>query len=243
MGQLTTMPEPLTDRQQQMLDFIRDHLRRHGRPPTLQEIAAALDFHSANAVTCHLEALVRKGWIALTGRGIRLTAAAMQAGEDSGTRLAQKVREQEAELLALRRRLEEAEKVRQALEDRSRRAEGLAAAVRQAVVHLETFLTLEAQRQPAKAEGLEVALGILRGHLGPVLGDEAARVAAAVLEVAPLHAERCRSASRPGVCSLCDAVAAYCKLHAPGKLGYLRDKAPGSDWRDRRTASRGHATR
>jgi DNA-binding MarR family transcriptional regulator len=213
------MLEPLTDRQQQMLDFVRDHLRRHGRPPTLQEIAAALDFHSANAVTCHLEALVRKGWIEKdvhTGRGIRLTAAALQAGRDSGNRLAQKVREQEAELLALRRRLEEAEKTRQSLEDRLRRAEGLAAAVRQAVVRLETFLALEAQRQPAKAAGLEVALGILRGHLGPVLGDEAARVAAAVLEVAPLHAERCRSAGRPGECRLCDAVAAYCKLHAPG---------------------------
>jgi LexA DNA binding domain len=218
MGQLTAMPEPLTDRQQQILEHIREHLRRHGRSPTVPEIAVALDFHSPNGMTCHLEALARKGWIEndlAASRGIRLTMAALHAIGDAGLDLSLELRKRDVDIAALRRRLEETDKLRESLEERVRRAEGLAAAVRQTVARLESFLVLEAGRQPAKAEGLEAALSLLRGHLGPVLGDEAALAAAAVLEASLGHPGRCRSSGQSRGCQLCDTVAAYQNLERP----------------------------
>ncbi len=67
----------LTDRQQQILDLIRDVIRHTGYPPTRAEIAQALGFRSANAAEDHLKALARKGMIELTAgasRGIRLVS-------------------------------------------------------------------------------------------------------------------------------------------------------------------------
>ncbi len=68
----------LTDRQQQILDLIRDVIRHTGYPPTRAEIAQALGFKSANAAEDHLKALARKGMIELTAgasRGIRLVSS------------------------------------------------------------------------------------------------------------------------------------------------------------------------
>ena len=65
----------LTQRQQQILDLIRDHIDATGFPPTRAEIANHLGFRSANAAEEHLKALARKGVIELTSgtsRGIRL---------------------------------------------------------------------------------------------------------------------------------------------------------------------------
>lgn len=65
----------LTDRQQQILTLIRAHLAATGMPPTRAEIAKALGFRSATAAEDHLQALARKGAIALTpgaSRGIRV---------------------------------------------------------------------------------------------------------------------------------------------------------------------------
>ncbi|MFY1898497.1 transcriptional repressor LexA [Achromobacter xylosoxidans] len=69
------MASKLTDRQQQILDLIRQTVARTGFPPTRAEIAQALGFRSANAAEDHLKALARKGAIELTAgasRGIRL---------------------------------------------------------------------------------------------------------------------------------------------------------------------------
>lgn len=69
----------LTDRQQQILDLIRDVIQHTGYPPTRAEIAQALGFKSANAAEDHLKALARKGVIELTAgasRGIRLVTPA-----------------------------------------------------------------------------------------------------------------------------------------------------------------------
>ncbi len=71
--------QPLTRRQQEILDLIREHLDEHGAPPTRAEIAHTLGFRSANAAESHLRALARKGAIELTpgaSRGIRLNEAA-----------------------------------------------------------------------------------------------------------------------------------------------------------------------
>ena len=69
------MASKLTDRQQQILDLIRQTVTRTGFPPTRAEIAQALGFRSPNAAEDHLKALARKGAIELTAgasRGIRL---------------------------------------------------------------------------------------------------------------------------------------------------------------------------
>jgi repressor LexA len=64
----------LTDRQQAILDFLREHIAAEGRPPTLSEIAQAFGFRQARSAQDHLQALAAKGAIALVpgARGIRL---------------------------------------------------------------------------------------------------------------------------------------------------------------------------
>ncbi|WP_233237549.1 transcriptional repressor LexA [Bordetella sp. LUAb4] len=72
------MATKLTERQQQILDLIRQTLASTGFPPTRAEIAQALGFRSPNAAEDHLKALARKGAIELTAgasRGIRLKEA------------------------------------------------------------------------------------------------------------------------------------------------------------------------
>jgi repressor LexA len=55
--------KPLTHRQQQVLDYIRDHISNIGYPPTLREIAGQFDLSGPRASVKHLEALQRKGHI------------------------------------------------------------------------------------------------------------------------------------------------------------------------------------
>jgi len=65
----------LTDRQRHVLNFIREHIATTGAPPTRAEIARGLGFRSATAAEDHLQALARKGAIALSAgasRGIRI---------------------------------------------------------------------------------------------------------------------------------------------------------------------------
>lgn len=77
------MPEPLSPRQQQILDCIADWAAREGRPPTLREIAQQLGLRQHSSAQAHVEALIRKGWLARgTQHGsLRLLAAAT---EDDG---------------------------------------------------------------------------------------------------------------------------------------------------------------
>jgi repressor LexA len=67
---------PLTARQQQILDWIRQHLEATGMPPTRAEIAAGLGFRTASSAEDHLRALARKGALKLlpgASRGMQLT--------------------------------------------------------------------------------------------------------------------------------------------------------------------------
>lgn len=69
------MPDDLTPRQHEILDFIRSSLEVFGAPPTRAEIAGAFGFASHNAAEAHLKALAKKGVIVLdpgSARGIRL---------------------------------------------------------------------------------------------------------------------------------------------------------------------------
>ena len=73
----------LTARQSEVLACIRHYFEKYGFPPTIAEIAAALDIRSPNAVRDHLRALARKEAIELTpaaSRGIRLPPSASESG-------------------------------------------------------------------------------------------------------------------------------------------------------------------
>ena len=56
----------LTERQQEVLDHIRYHIRTHGMPPSRSELGRTLKLVSKSAIAYHLQALERKGWIQLT---------------------------------------------------------------------------------------------------------------------------------------------------------------------------------
>ena len=58
-----TRDRELTDRQRQVLDFIKSEIKRMGYPPTVREIGAAVGLSSSSTVHAHLEALEAKGLI------------------------------------------------------------------------------------------------------------------------------------------------------------------------------------
>lgn len=53
----------LTDRQHQVLDYIKSSIDDRGYPPTLREIGAHMGIRSTNGVNDHLRALERKGYL------------------------------------------------------------------------------------------------------------------------------------------------------------------------------------
>ena len=78
-----TMPD-LTDRQQAILDFVRERIAVEGMPPTWAEIARAFGFRQTRAAQKHLQALEAKGYLTLLpgkARGIRLPASQANSSE------------------------------------------------------------------------------------------------------------------------------------------------------------------
>ena len=74
------MPENLTPRQGEVLDFILERLHTVGSPPTIREIAQHFDFSSTGSPRVHLKALARKGYLRLNpqiSRGIEVLARAI----------------------------------------------------------------------------------------------------------------------------------------------------------------------
>jgi repressor LexA len=61
------MPETLTKRQREVLDFINGWIRERGYPPTLREIGNHFGIKSTNGVNDHLKALEKKGAIERAG--------------------------------------------------------------------------------------------------------------------------------------------------------------------------------
>jgi repressor LexA len=81
--------DDLSPRQQEIFEFIRTSLDQRGVSPSYREIGGALGIGSTNAVSDHIKALVRKGYIERVGgrgapRSIRLTEAAADTFEDDG---------------------------------------------------------------------------------------------------------------------------------------------------------------
>lgn len=53
----------LTERQQEIYDFLKDKIMNRGYGPTVREIGAQFGIRSPNGVMCHLKALEKKGMI------------------------------------------------------------------------------------------------------------------------------------------------------------------------------------
>jgi repressor LexA len=74
--------EPLTDRQQEILDFISRQTLKNGYAPTIREIGEHMGIRSTNGVNDHLKALEKKGHLTREkdkSRTLRLTRPAAVA--------------------------------------------------------------------------------------------------------------------------------------------------------------------
>jgi repressor LexA len=82
--------QDLTDRQQAILDFVRERIAADGMPPTLAEIARAFGFRQARAAAKHLLALEAKGHLTLLpgkARGIRLPGTTQRTARNEALTL------------------------------------------------------------------------------------------------------------------------------------------------------------
>ena len=70
------MKKKLTDRQKQVLQYIKDQISKHGTSPTIREIGNHMKIKSTNGVRLHLNALIKKGYLKkhqFIARGLELT--------------------------------------------------------------------------------------------------------------------------------------------------------------------------
>ena len=78
------MPQPLTPKQKEVLDFIVAFIHDEGYPPSFREIAGGLDLASPSTVHVHIQALKERGFLRasqggeMTARNLELTAKAGQ---------------------------------------------------------------------------------------------------------------------------------------------------------------------
>lgn len=81
--------EDLSPRQREILDFWKMAVDQHGVPPSYREVGAALGIASTNAVSDHIKALMRKGYLERVGepgqpRSLKLTLEATGHLDDDG---------------------------------------------------------------------------------------------------------------------------------------------------------------
>ena len=65
------MKKQLTDRQNEILIFIKDFLRENGFPPTLREMGKRFQISSTFGVKRHLDALEKKGYLKIESNASR----------------------------------------------------------------------------------------------------------------------------------------------------------------------------
>ena len=65
------MSKDLTNRQKDVLDYIKKYIVEHGFPPSIREIGAALDLSSPATVHTHLNNLVKNGYLKKTDSKFR----------------------------------------------------------------------------------------------------------------------------------------------------------------------------
>jgi repressor LexA len=81
------MKNELTDRQQDILDFIHQFRDENGYPPTLREIGKRFDISSTFGVKRHLDALVKKGFLNIesnASRGISIIKDDLAVASENG---------------------------------------------------------------------------------------------------------------------------------------------------------------
>lgn len=75
-------PPDLSPRQRHILAVIREWVERHGYPPTVREIGAAVGLGSPSSVAHHLKVLQRRGLVRRAARGPRAVDARPSPGVD-----------------------------------------------------------------------------------------------------------------------------------------------------------------
>ncbi|KAA3631204.1 MAG: transcriptional repressor LexA [Calditrichaeota bacterium] len=71
----------LTDKQERVLQYIKDQIHAHGSAPTIREIGKYMKISSTNGVRLHINALIKKGYLKknkLIARGLELTSQISQ---------------------------------------------------------------------------------------------------------------------------------------------------------------------
>lgn len=63
--------EKLTNRQNEVLDYIKSYVAKHGYPPTVREIGKALGLNSPATIQSHISSLENKGYIRKTNSKYR----------------------------------------------------------------------------------------------------------------------------------------------------------------------------
>lgn len=79
--------DSLTNRQREVLDFIRDKIESRGYGPTVREIGEEFEIASPNGVMCHLKALEKKGLITREANRSRAIQLAPEAQTQTGVPL------------------------------------------------------------------------------------------------------------------------------------------------------------
>ena len=78
---------PLTRRQHEILDYLREHIDDKGYAPSFEEIAARFEFQSLATVHEHLTNLERKGYIRRTHNESRAIEIVPPKGQTGATEL------------------------------------------------------------------------------------------------------------------------------------------------------------
>ena len=74
----------ISEKQQEILDFIQSTTRENGFPPSVREIAEAVGLRSPSTVHAHLKVLEREGFIQRDGRKMRALRASSDVEEENG---------------------------------------------------------------------------------------------------------------------------------------------------------------
>jgi repressor LexA len=81
--------ERLSERQKNILRYMRQYIDQHGFPPTIREIGVATNINSTSVVNYNLDKLVTMGWLERServSRGLRLVDREMPCGGNAGGR-------------------------------------------------------------------------------------------------------------------------------------------------------------
>ncbi len=77
------MPEPLTDLERRIFDYMVDYLRENTYQPSIREIGRRFGIKSTKTVSEYLQSLARKGWVERDpsrSRGVKLLGIELGAG-------------------------------------------------------------------------------------------------------------------------------------------------------------------